>query len=141
MASSLISYCGLYCGACSFKQAFVQNDRNHLKGMPSYYDRLKEEPLDDCPGCRLENICGQCNIRDCAQEKGFDWCSQCLEFPCEKINEFAHDGKPHHEEVLKKFKKLQKLGEKEWLKKMNEKWTCSICGRKKSWYYKPCECK
>lgn len=139
MASELIAYCGLYCGACSFRLAAEENDRDHLRAMPVAYDHLKEEPLERCLGCRLEAQCGPCTIRDCARNRELDYCSQCRQYPCEKLTAFAHDGKPHHGEVLSNLTLLQQVGETSWLEQMNKKWTCR-CGVRKSWYYSRCHC-
>ncbi len=140
MASPLVSYCGLYCGACSFKTAYETQDQKHIRNMPSYYDHLKDNELEDCPGCRLENKCGECQIRDCAVDKNIDYCSQCTDYPCQLINNFVNDGKPHHEEIIDNFKLLSNIGEDRWLKVMKNRWSCKKCGNKKSWYYENCEC-
>jgi hypothetical protein len=42
MADSLIAYCGLYCGACSFQVAYETEDRKHIDSMPSRYDKYKK---------------------------------------------------------------------------------------------------
>lgn len=139
MASELIAYCGLYCGACSFKVAFEENDREHINRMPAYYDDLKDKPLQPCPGCRLEYKCGDCSIRDCAVGKGIEYCSMCDDFPCDKINKFNSDKKPHHGEVISSLELLREIGEKAWLEQMKGKWTCK-CGTRYSWYYKKCDC-
>ena len=139
MASELIAYCGLYCGACSFRLAAQENDRNHIEQMPSYYNKLKNQPLEYCPGCRLENKCGECQIRDCAINTRHSHCDECRDFPCEKIVEFNNDGRPHHGEVLNNLKLLKEMGEENWLEHMNKKWTCT-CGAKISWYHKSCSC-
>ncbi len=139
MASELIAYCGLYCGACSFRLAAEENNRAHLRAMPADYDQFKEQPLEFCPGCRLENNCGPCGIRDCAVEKGLAYCSQCDQFPCKRMEAFHSDGKPHHEEVLANLNLLKDMGEAGWLDNMKKKWTCR-CGAKKSWYYDSCSC-
>lgn len=141
MASSLGAYCGLYCGACSFKVAYETKDRRHLQSMPSVYDKYKNDALDNCPGCRLENKRGECRIRDCAVEKGIDYCIQCSDYPCEIINEFGHDKKPHHNETFKNLEMLKELGEKEWLERMKEKATCPTCHARYSWYFSECKCK
>ena len=141
MASELISYCGLYCGACSFRLAVETGNRNHILSMPAVYDNLKNYEFEWCPGCRLENKCGECAIRDCAIGKQLNHCGECAEFPCDKISAFAHDGKPHHAEILDNFKLLAQLGEDGWLKYMKQKSTCPDCGERFSWYYKICKCK
>ena len=138
MASELVSICGLYCGACSFRIAAMENDKNHIDSMPSVYDHVKNLPLEFCPGCRLENKCGECAIRDCAMERKVDYCSKCGDFPCNRISAFSKDGKPHHEEILQNFALLESLGETRWLEYMAEKWKCKKCEVKRSWYYKKC---
>ncbi len=137
MASELIAYCGLYCGACSFRVAFEENNRDHVTHMPTYYDLLKNDPLEFCPGCRLENKCGECAIRDCAMNKGIEYCSQCNDFPCSKSIRFNSDGKPHHGESISNLNLLREIGEEKWLDIMRERWTCK-CGARYSWYYKEC---
>lgn len=137
MASELIAYCGLYCGACSFKVAFEENDRVHLTDMPEHYDRYKNDALEDCPGCRLENKCGQCAIRDCAIGRGLDYCAQCNDFPCERSMGFNNDGRPHHGETISNSELLKEMGEERWLELLKEKWTCG-CGARFSWYHNTC---
>ena len=137
MASPLVAFCGLYCGACSFKLAADENDIMHVAAMPQCYDQYKSEIPEKCPGCRLENKCGQCAIRDCAIDKRIDYCSHCSDFPCEKINNFNNDGKPHHGESISNLHLLQEMNENKWIEEMKKKWTCK-CGKKRSWYYSPC---
>ena len=141
MASPLIAYCGLYCGACSFQVTYETKDKNHLQSMPSIYDKYKNNELENCPGCRLENKCGECKIRDCAIMNKIDYCVQCKQYPCEIITAFGHDNKPHHNEIFNNFKRLKELGEEEWLKMMKKESTCQICNARYSWYYKKCKCK
>lgn len=139
MASPLIAYCGLYCGGCSFQVAFETENRIHITKMPSYYDKYKNNELENCPGCRLEIKCGECKIRDCAIEKKVEWCGQCKEYPCDLIEKFINDGKPHHAESRKNTKLIAVLGERKWLEEMKKNYSCPKCGKKNSWYYR-CEC-
>jgi hypothetical protein len=66
--TSLVAYCGLYCGACK-----------------SY---LKEK----CPGCHENSKASWCGIRSCNMEHGYSSCSDCTEFSdpmqCKKFNNF-----------------------------------------------------
>ena len=140
MASPLIAYCGLYCGACSFQTAYETSNKKHIENLPSIYDKYKTMELENCPGCRLENKCGECKIRDCAIEKKIDYCLQCPEYPCVLINSFVNDGKPHHKEVVNNFKLLKELGEENWLKEMKKKNECPNCKTRYSWYFSECEC-
>jgi len=105
--------------------------------MPTHYDRFKNETLEFCPGCRLENKCGECHIRDCAINRGLAYCGECIDFPCNLIINFSSDGKPHHEESISNLNLLNNVGEDKWLDIMRNKWTCK-CGSKYSWYHKKC---
>ncbi|MFZ5965670.1 MAG: DUF3795 domain-containing protein [Bacillota bacterium] len=138
MSNELIAYCGLYCGACSFKVAFEEDNREHIMSMPTVYDRFKNEPLEFCPGCRLENQCGDCAIRDCARDREIEYCSLCGDFPCEKLTNFNNDGKPHHAESIGNLNLLKNIGEEKWQALQKEKWTCSKCNIRYSWYYREC---
>jgi hypothetical protein len=62
----LVAHCGLYCGACGA----------YRKGR--------------CPGCRENAKATWCKVRSCCQEREFDTCADCGEFPdpqdCAKYN-------------------------------------------------------
>jgi len=67
--SNLISYCGLYCGAChSFKKG-------------------------KCPGCSNNEKASWCKVRKCNIAKGLKSCADCEEYPivseCPKFNNFV----------------------------------------------------
>ena len=138
MSDELIAYCGLFCGACSFKVAYDENDRIHIENMPEKYDKFRNMPLEFCPGCRLENQCGNCDIKDCAEKKDVKYCSQCDEFPCQKLDDFNKDGIPHHSESIENLQQLKQLGPESWIALQKQKWTCE-CGTKHSWYQKNCK--
>jgi hypothetical protein len=65
---SLVSYCGLYCGAC-----------------PSY-KKVR------CPGCAANDKAAWCKVRSCNIQKGITSCALCDEFnevaDCRKFNNF-----------------------------------------------------
>ena len=66
--TSLIAYCGLYCGACG--------------------KYLKEK----CPGCHDNVKAGWCGVRTCCMEHGYASCSDCTLVEditvCGKLNNF-----------------------------------------------------
>jgi len=139
-ALDLIATCGLYCGACSFKLAFDENERAHVRAMPSRYDKAKEAELEACPGCRGEaTACGAdpCKIRACARECELTHCGLCAEFPCSVLSAFANDGVPHHGETLGNLNRLREVGESAWFIEQRARWTCA-CGAKLSWYLLEC---
>lgn len=133
---SLLGYCGLFCGACSFKVAFETNDRRHLAGMPRKYSKYADAVLQFCPGCSKDEDEG-CEIRNCARAHGFLYCGLCPDAPCSLLRRFSEDGIPHHSEVIANIERIKKVGVKEWLKEQKERWTCD-CGAKRSWYLERC---
>lgn len=105
---SLLAYCGLYCGACSFKVAVREKNRGHLHALPQKYDHLKNMELEaECLGCRNDEMCGDCT-----------------QYPCELINKFASDGVPHHGEVLKNIENARKIGVEKWLAGEKQAYSC-----------------
>lgn len=134
---SLLAYCGLYCGACSFKAAAAENNRKHLSNIPAKYDYLKNMELIECPGCRNDNRCGDCKIKSCAVEKKIAYCGECNEYPCQLIKNFASDGIEHHENILKNIDKIRKIGIEQWLLEEKSIYKCG-CGNLLSWYSKDC---
>ncbi|TAJ14659.1 DUF3795 domain-containing protein [Marinilabiliaceae bacterium JC017] len=66
---SLVSFCGLYCGAC-----------------PSY-------KKGKCPGCAENEKASWCKIRRCCLDKKISSCAQCQEYEqvteCKKFNNFV----------------------------------------------------
>ena len=133
----LIAYCGLYCGACSFKVTYEQKSREHIKALPSRYDEYKDQPFQSCPGCREDPEGADCEIRNCARQKSVDHCGVCHDFPCKIITDFCNDGVPHHAAVLENLQTLKDKGVDAWLKAQKVKWTCE-CGNALSWYLREC---
>ncbi|MBS4015090.1 MAG: DUF3795 domain-containing protein [Candidatus Latescibacteria bacterium] len=129
--NDFIAFCGLYCGACSFKVGFDENNRAHLNGIPVEYKRYANRPLQFCPGCQQLNQCGH-GFKECAENHKVAHCGLCDEFPCQRIKDFNNDGAPHHAEVISNLKRLTEIDEQAWLNEQEKQWTCE-CGAKKSW--------
>ena len=88
-----LSYCGIYCGACT----------NFKKNM-------------NCLGCRNEqSLVDDCPTRDCAIGRGLLHCGECVEFPCKILNDFYHDGKPSHLSALDNMREIISRGADNWL--------------------------
>ena len=122
---SLIAYCGLYCGACSFRVAAQENDRRHLRAMPARYAQYQDAPMDICPGCRHETGDAGCAIRNCARKLGLQHCGACLDFPCARIREFNGDGTPHHAAAIENLKRLKEVGAEAWVEEQKRRLTCT----------------
>jgi hypothetical protein len=137
---NLLAYCGLFCGACSFKLTVDDGERAHVLSLPARYDKAKEAELEACPGCRSEPVADgddPCKIRYCARARGLAYCSACDDFPCSTISEFAADGVPHHGQALASLRRIGDAGASAWLSEQEAQWTCA-CGAKRSWYIDEC---
>ncbi len=134
--NSLLACCGLYCGACSFRVAYEEDDRKHLAGMPAKYDEYRDAPLERCEGCRAEE-CGH-GFTACAAARGVEHCGRCPDFPCDRLTAFARDGIPHHAGVITSLERIRRVGERQWLEEQSRSWRCS-CGARLSWYHRTCD--
>lgn len=97
-----IAYCGLNCEGCPIYLATRETDPELQEDMrksiaelcfDEYGMTLQPEEITDCDGCRSVNGrlfsgCRNCEIRKCAMEKLLDNCGLCLEFSCEKLENF-----------------------------------------------------
>ena len=114
---ALLTYCGLYCGAC-----------------PSYY-------RGTCFGCRSEDSTQKrkskwgCKIRQCCKNKKVvKHCGECLDFPCKEISRkliYSHPKDPkfaYRHEIPKNITKINEIGMQKWIKLQKKKWECPICG-------------
>jgi len=99
---TLAGPCGIYCGECECHQAAnIPALLEYLVSRGIQRDRLP------CPGCRsLEGNCPvlqeTCATYACAQANKVDFCYECLDFPCAKLNPAAEraDVLPHNLKVF-----------------------------------------
>ncbi|MFX0075579.1 MAG: DUF3795 domain-containing protein [Candidatus Hermodarchaeota archaeon] len=100
--------CGIYCKRCPGVQAY------------------------DCKGCRSQR--GQilkfpvCKTYQCVTEKGHEFCYECSDFPCEKLQTIVNFEifLPHNSKIYNLLM-IQKLGLSKW---------DEICEEKSDLYYK-----
>ena len=79
MVLSAMAYCGLDCGACSWRAK------------------------TNCLGCQArggKTFWGECVLAKCCIEKHFAHCGKCEQFPCEQLKAFAFD-KDHGDNGLR----------------------------------------
>lgn len=138
--------CGLYCGACSAYIARQRDDRERLDAIAKRIGKVEGwviKPDEDlgCEGClssKLAIMCRKCAIRDCAINKGYNYCARCPDFPCQTIINFNNDGRPHHSEVLDSIRQQQQMGIDSWLEEQGKRWQCPACGCSLEWYDTRC---
>ncbi len=99
---NLVAACGIDCGICELYTC----GHNH-----ELFNRLVERGISKeslpCDGCRsVEGKCpvigGVCETYRCTKEKKVDFCSDCEDFPCEKLQPAANraDILPHNMKVF-----------------------------------------
>ncbi len=98
---TLIAPCGIYCGACPMYK---------VKDDPSLGEGLKKRINWDgvpCPGCRSAKgrnmfTNGSCATYACVSGKKYDFCFECKEFPCARLNPASDraDVLPHNLKVF-----------------------------------------
>jgi len=130
------SPCGIYCGACGTLHAFREGRvEEHAK----FAQMAPEDVM--CAGCKTDQLadyCIGCHFRDCARDRGIEFCFECDEFPCEPLVAFRKDKYPHHSTVLKNLETIKEKGLDAWLAEQEERWSCPKCGEAFHWYRDTC---
>jgi len=115
---TMVAPCGINCGHCG---------AHMVKDNPEYMDRLlavgfKKEMLP-CAGCRAIKGCcaligSTCETYACIDKRGFNFCFECPEFPCAKLNPAADRANilPHNTKVFN-LCIIQRHGLKRFLEK------------------------
>jgi hypothetical protein len=130
----LATPCGLFCGACTLYVARRRGDKKRLEQIAQNAAAHRSHSINlrslDCEGCLSDVVaffCRERKLRSCAYAKGLTHCSQCSDFPFQRIIDFNDDGRPHHGEVLKNIRRQQEISIESWITKQKEKWRCSRC--------------
>jgi hypothetical protein len=140
---SLVAPCGIACFECNVYKAKENDEYKKRISMATGIDESKCV----CGGCRSKNgkvfLVGKnnvfptgksvlkdeddiCNIYKCTNKRGIHNCSECNNFPCDKLQPYSDKAKliPHNLKVFN-LCQIRKLGLEKWI---NEK--ASITYRK-----------
>ena len=137
------SPCGLYCGVCAIYMAHRDNNQKFKDRLVALYkggvpgkgtlpgsENLSAEDIR-CGGCLSDDLfmhCKQCEIRECAKDKGYAGCHQCDEFPCQYIENFSMTvGK---KVILRSVPHRKKVGTEQWIRDEEARYFCPECGNK-----------
>lgn len=140
--SSLVGYCGLYCGACVVYQQMIKNramqllevlDAFQLREIAkeakewapklAHYTEFEEvlqsvmKMFGECPGCQAGGGPPVCVIRDCCKENGFSTCGECDKMPCNKLEPQIQGYQGH----LDMLRRIREIGIDKWAKEMERK--------------------
>lgn len=134
----LVTYCGLYCGACDIYQKRISQSGNDLKkvldaldfssfsnqvpGLEDYetfYKILNTliTLFGQCQACQKGGGPPQCPIRDCCREKGYTTCAECSSFPCKKVKFIVDSYPPAKDNILQ----IREIGLEKWSQKEQDK--------------------
>ena len=105
-------YCGIKRSECKALEATQKNDDNLRKMVAEDWSKIfngEIKPEDiNCTGCKSNGVqfahCGECKIRECAEEKGLENCGFCGEFPCGELD-FILENVPQAKAVLESIHK------------------------------------
>lgn len=113
--------CGIHCANC---EPFLAKDNPEL--LEALVKRGLRRDRLPCPGCRA--VKGECPVLEttcetyaCVTGRGYEFCFECPDFPCDKLNPAAHRAEvlPHN---LKVFNLcfIKEHGLEAWLKRAPE---------------------
>ena len=123
----LLAPCGLYCGVCGIRIAHLEKNEKFKERLSTVYHVPVEELV--CEGCLSEVVfkfCRVCPIKSCTQQRGFQGCHQCAEFPCRHINNFPMPvGK---KVMLRALPQWRELGSEKWVAAEEQRYHCPACG-------------
>jgi hypothetical protein len=130
------AYCGLNCGACMIRTAFVQKRYDLI---PKIWRENSREKKFDCAGCKNDSVyenCQHCSIRSCAKTKKVEYCMDCTEYPCDLYSILKQ--RTHFQVTKDNPKRIRQMGLESWIVVENNRWKCSKCGIQYSWYEEIC---
>lgn len=136
-STDLLAPCGLYCGTCQMYQATETDNLEWLERMRKFLSKLfpfaATATTDDllCDGCRSGRIgifCRECAIRDCTEQKGYQGCGECNDFPCIHINQFPVLTSKNA--MLRACPIIQEEGAGAFIEAEEQRYRCPTCGQR-----------
>ena len=111
--NKMIAVCGLICNGCDILEA--TNDKKIAHEIADWFKKEKhiEVKIEDihCDGCkgdRKKHWSADCWILQCCvDKKGLDFCFQCEDFPCKKLENWSKESK-EYKEALERLKEMEK---------------------------------
>ena len=113
-----IAVCGLMCHQCDIFQASsdpvrAQQIADWFKKERGEDVRIEEIRCSGCRGDRTQHWSPDCWIRECCvNKKGLEFCCECEDFPCEKLNEWAEENEGYGEAV----NRLKEMKDSHWMR-------------------------
>ncbi|MFH1537309.1 MAG: DUF3795 domain-containing protein [bacterium] len=125
----LLAPCGLYCGVCAILIAYRDDNQKFKEKLAPVYGVKPEDIV--CKGCKSGDqfaYCRTCLIRNCTEEKNFEGCHECGDFPCELIDKFPI---PVGKKVIARaIPARRELGTEKWVEEEEKRYRCPSCGNR-----------
>jgi hypothetical protein len=124
---NLLSPCGLYCGVCGIRTAYLSGKSSFIAAMAKTYG-VKPEQIK-CDGCRSNSpfiLCATCPIKSCAEERNLVGCHECSEWPCDNVRDFSFV--PARGEMMRAIPLWRELGTEKWIEYEMKYFSCKECG-------------
>ncbi|KUO49790.1 MAG: hypothetical protein APF76_00675 [Desulfitibacter sp. BRH_c19] len=124
MKQKIIAPCGIDCFNC---ELFEDNVTEELQTRLSSSTKIPKDKIT-CNGCIDGNVClflkiqgKSCKTRDCANEKGVNYCFNCDTFPCEYLMPLA-DGADRFPHNIKLYNLclMKTIGIDAWVEKASD---------------------
>jgi hypothetical protein len=137
---TFVTYCGLYCKACSArgripqqaqtlkqsleKEGFTAWGPLVFQNFEAFWTLLSDLGDHDkaCPGCRAGGGYPACEIRVCARERAVDICALCEDFPCDRIQQFTR----RYPTLLVDGQRLKEIGIDAWIAEQEDRVKCGF---------------
>lgn len=128
-----LSVCGLNCAACDIMLAW-RGDMEKRREIVDWFRKKLDKDVNPedivCTGCRGSldaHWSPDCRMMLCARERGHDYCFQCSDFVCEKLDAFAGDGMDHHRRAVENMKRIREVGLDAWVQEQRGKGPPVFC--------------
>ncbi|MDP4093999.1 MAG: DUF3795 domain-containing protein [Bacillota bacterium] len=121
----ILTVCGYRCDLCPAYKENIKNDQDKIR-VSENWERLfgfRIQPDEvECVGCPNKGKLADanCPVRPCANEKGYDSCSRCDSYICDKLKtrtefiaEYTHDldniSREDYDKYIKAFENKPRL--------------------------------
>ncbi len=112
----LTAYCGIDCFNCELFEDNITKEMQQR--MAKLLDKKEEDII--CQGCKVSGCIitpYDCPTKECAVERNLQFCSDCDDFPCDKLHPTADQASslPHNMKMYN-LCRIKSIGIEEWAK-------------------------
>jgi hypothetical protein len=108
----MIAACGLDCTVCDIRLAtddpeIAQRTADWFHTELGIKLKLEDVRCEGCKGDRAKHWSPDCwTLQCCVYDKGLEFCYQCEDFPCQKLNDWA-EGSERYSKALERLKEMK----------------------------------